>query len=87
MRRCTDCKRDSDSYMTQSDGENGKEPAAAKRRKNAEQISTSSDQQMNDKMMKREDNSPGAYVALITHKIYHLSRGIAITVITRRDRN
>ena len=70
--------------MTQSDGENGKEPAAAKCQRNAERISRSSDQQMKDKMMKCEDNSPGADVALITHKIYHLS---FITVITRRDRN
>ena len=73
--------------MTQYDGENGKVPAAAKCQRNAERISKSSDQQMKDKMMKCEDNSPGVDVALITHKIYHFSRGIAITVITRHDRN
>ena len=72
MRRRADRKRDSDSYVTQSDGENGKEPATAKRQRKAERISKSSDQQMKDKMMKCEDKSNGADVALITHKIYRL---------------
>ena len=55
MRRRADCKRDSDSYVTQSDGENGKEPTTAKRQRKAERVSKSTDQQMKDKMMKRED--------------------------------
>ena len=72
MRRRADRKRDSDSYVTQSDGENGKESTAAKRQRKAERVSKSSDQQMKDKMMKREDKSLGADVALITQKIYRL---------------